>query len=339
MNLLRRYTFLTIILVGLFACDSNRWDTDLEGKQADLHWQRFELDLFEKRGDQLDRGRIEELQTAYPQLLPLYSQAIMRFGDLRDSLTLATFQQFTADKNILELLEAVKKTYPPQELEVELKELEEGFLRYQSHFPNASIPKVKSMISAFTYSTVVDDSLLVIGLDNYLGKEFELYPQAGIPAYKFAHFSREFIVADALKAWLLTDFPSAEAQNLLEQMVYQGKITYLLSAFLPNTPEHLLQDYQEEDLQWCTDNAAEVWSHFLEFELFFSTENHKIRKYMGDAPFIPGFPEGSPGRIGQWLGYEIVKEFMDRNKDIDLKELMSIQDANRILRESKYKPN
>lgn len=195
------------------------------------------------------------------------------------------------------------------------------------------------MISAFTYSTVVDDSLLVIGLDNYLGAEFPLYPQAGIPEYKFSHFSKEYIVADALKAWILTEFPADAAQNLLEQMVYQGRVLYLLSAFLPETKEHILLDYKEEELIWSQENAEEIWAHFLEFELFFETENQKIRKYMGDAPFIPGFPEGSPGRIGEWLGFEIVKEFMDRNKELSLADLMKINEANKILRESKYKPN
>ena len=53
---------------------------------------------------------------------------------------------------------------------------------------------------------------------------------------------------------------------------------------------------------------------------------------MGDAPFVAGFPEWSPGRVGQWVGYQLVKSFMDNNQDVGLKDLMEIQDANRILR-------
>lgn len=339
MNFLRRFTFSLLFIFSLMACDSNRWNVELSNQSADLQWQRFELDLFDKAEAGLNEESILELKQKYPQLLPLYSQAIMRFGNWDDPQSLTTFQQFTSDENILELLKEVKKIFPLNSLSNELRELEDGFLRYQYFFPEKSIPKVKSMISAFTYSTVVDDSLLVIGVDNYLGKDFYLYPQAGIPEYKFSHFSREFMVSDAIKAWLLTEFPADAAQNLLEQMIYQGKILYVLSALLPETQEHLWLDYQPEELEWCNENAVEIWAHFLEMELFFTTENHKIRKYMGDAPFIPGFPEGSPGRVGQWLGFEIVKKYMNKNTQVNLPQLMQLNDANKILQESKYKPS
>jgi hypothetical protein len=305
----------------------------------DLEWQRFDLDLFEHAKDGLSREDLDQLQLEYPQLLPLYSLAVMRFGNPSDSLTLKTYQQFTSDVNILELADRVKEKYPEGSLKNDLLQLEKGLIRFRHFFPDRAVPKVKSMISAFTYSTVVDDSLLVIGLDNYMGSDFELYPEAAIPEYKFSHFSREYMVSDALKAWLITEFPAEAAQNLLSQMVYQGKILYLLSALLPEIEEYYLVDYQLNEWQWCEQNAEEIWSHFLEFELFFTTDNHKVRKYMGDAPFIPGFPEGSPGRVGEWLGFQIVKEYMSRNQKLSLSDLIEQKDANKILRESKYKPS
>jgi len=337
MNFLKRLTFLTIFLAGLSSCENNRWKVDLGTHESQFELGRFELDLFQHSAN-MDSLAIAELKKKYPHLLPLYSQAIMRFGELEDLETILTFEKFTSDVNILELYEAVKEQYPENSLQVESALLSDAFARYQYHFEGVTIPQLRTMISAFTYSTVVDEDLLVIGLDNYLGADFKLYPQAGIPEYKFKHFSKEYMVADAMKAWLLTDFPSDEAQNLLEQMIYNGKIIYLCSALLPELEEHILFDYHVDELLWCQENSEEIWSHFLEFELLFNTENHKIRKYMGDAPFIPGFPEGSPGRVGQWLGYEIVKEFMDRNKDLELKDLMELADANEILRRSKYKP-
>lgn len=321
------------------ACGEGRWQADIEGKNVNLDWQRFELDLFEAAEDGLTESEVSELRKLYPQLLPLYSQAIMRFGKLGTEESLQTLEKFTSDKNILDLYGEVEKHFPRNGLEAEIDQLEEAFLRLQYHFPEQSIPKVKSMISAFTYSTVADDSILVIGLDNYLGKDFRLYPEAGIPAYKFSHFSKEYIVPDAIKAWLLTEFPADGAQNLIEQMIYHGKLIYLTSALLAETEEYLLLDYELKDLEWCQENSVDIWAHFLEMELLFATENQKLRKYLGDAPFIPGFPEGSPGRVGQWVGYEIVKRFMDKQPNLSLSDLMEIEDANRILRESKYKPS
>jgi hypothetical protein len=327
--------FFSIFIIG---CNSHPWDAELGEKSADLGWQRFELYLFELGAGGFTGTEIDQLQENYPRMFPLYMQAIMRFGPIEDPNSIKTLEKFTADPNILELFNAVKTTYPEGELEPEISLIEKGLLRYRHFFPQAVIPQVKSMISAFTYSTAVDDSLLVVSLDNYLGKDFKLYPEAGIPEYKSRHFSRKYMVSDALKAWLLTDFKSSQAQNLLEQMIYQGKIIYLLYAFLPEMEEHVLLNYEAEQLQWCRDNSTEIWAHFLEMELLFTTENYKIRKYLGDAPFIAGFPEGSPGRVAQWLGYEIVKAYMERKKGRTLPQLMQINDANQILQQSKYKP-
>jgi len=337
-NSLLKRSFLLFSIIFLFACDSNPWKVDLQGEKADLKWSRFELDLFDAAKDGFTANDLKQIEATYPNLLPLYSQAIMRFGPLNEATTLATFDRFTSDPPILELYDAVRATYPKGSLDEELKLLQKGLLRFRHYFPRRSIPEVKSMITAFTYSTAVDDKLLLISLDNYLGKDFKLYPQAGIPEYKFNHFSREYMVADALKAWLISEFESKNAQNMLEQMIYQGKVLYLLYAFLPELEENFLLSYEPKELEWCKANAPEVWAHFLAMELLFSTENQKIRKYLGDAPFIAGFPEGSPGRVGQWLGYEIVKAYMKRNRQTTLDQLMQINDANQILQQSKYKP-
>jgi len=333
-----RRSLIIIFTFLLTACNSHPWEVDLNGQSAELNWQRFEIDLFSLAESGFTQTEVDQLQSDYPRMFPLYMQAIMRFGPLNDPNSLKTLEKFTSDPNIVELVEEVQSTYPKGSLQTELDQIEKGLLRFQHYFPNRSIPQLKSMVSAFTYSTVVDDSLLVIGLDNYLGSDFEIYPKVGIPKYKSKYFNRKYMVSDAVKAWLLTEFQSKSAQNLLEQMVFQGKVIYLLYAFLPKVEEHLLLNYDQEELAWCRNNAADVWSHFLEMELLFTTENYKIRKYLGDSPFIAGFPEGSPGRVGQWLGYEIVKAYMQKNKGKTLPQLMQMEDANQILQQSKYKP-
>ena len=121
-------------------------------------------------------------------------------------------------------------------------------------------------------------------------------------------------------------------------MVFNGKVLFVLSTLLPETQKHILFNYSSEELEWCEKNEKEVWSHFINMELLFTDKNFQIRKYMGDAPFIPGFPEGSPGRVGQWMGFNIVSAFMKQNSNMSLEELMKVTDSNKILQESRYKP-
>ena len=236
------------------------------------------------------------------------------------------------------LFKEVMKLYPLNSLDKDVQLMEEGFKRFKYYFPNRVVPEVRTMISAFSYNTVVGDSVLAIGLDTYLGGEFPIYEQTGIPKYKFEKFSREFLVSDAIKAWIVTEFEEEGGKNLLEQMIYQGKILYLLENLLPETEKHILFNYFVEELEWCESNEAEIWFHFIDMELLYTVENHLIKKYLGDAPFIAGFPDGSPGRVGQWIGYQVVSSYMENNSTEGLTSLFEMKDANHILQKSKYKP-
>tara|TARA_B110000503_G_scaffold108752_1_gene162674 strand:+ start:6244 stop:7266 length:1023 start_codon:yes stop_codon:yes gene_type:complete len=334
-------TILSISLLStlvLSSCDSNRFEVATEKITLEQDYWRFDLDVMGVKNDGVSQEEWDLLNEKYPNFLPLYVEGIMGFGRMNDPLIVNIFNQYLNNKDILEVLDQVKEIYPEGSLKPEFADLEDAFKRYHYYFPERIVPNVVTMTAAFNYATAADDQVLAIGLDMYLGSNFEIYPKIGIPKYKFQNFDRLYIVPDAMKAWLLTEFETAGGQDLLEQMIYYGKVAYLLEAFLPNYEKHLFFNYSQEDLAWCQDNEGPIWFHFIDLELLFSTENHQIRKYMGDAPFVAGFPEGSPGRVGQWVGYQLVKSFMDNNQDVGLEGLMEIQDANRILRMSNYKP-
>ncbi|MEZ5023093.1 MAG: hypothetical protein R2728_07510 [Chitinophagales bacterium] len=58
---------------------------------------------------------------------------------------------------------------------------------------------------------------------------------------------------------------------------------------------------------------------------------------MEEGPTTMGLPE-SPSKIGIWLGWQIVNEYMGRNKGTSLDELLQMNDSQELLRKSKYKP-
>jgi len=327
-----------LVAFALSSCDSKRWEVTTEKITIDQDYSRFDTDLLEVREGGVSQNEWNFLDEKYPNFFSLYVEGIMGFGRINDPLIVNTFNQYLANKDIAEVLNEVQRVYPKESLLNEFTQLEDAFKRYHYYFPERMIPDVVTMTAAFNYATAANDQVLAIGLDMYLGGDYEVYPQISIPKYKFKNFERPFMVPDAMKAWLLTEFETAGGQDLIEQMVYYGKVIYLVDAFLPDHEKHLFFNYTPEDLVWCEDNEGPIWFHFIDMELLFATENHQIRKYMGDAPFVAGFPEGSPGRVGQWVGYQLVKSFMENNKDIGLKELMEIQDANQILRKSNYKP-
>jgi len=332
------YFILIVAIVLQVGCDNNRWEVDTSTATLNLEFKRFEQDLFIAASEGFSEEEQIQLYEDYPQLLPLYLSGIMHFGSVKQERSWLQLTEFVTNEDIKSLYQNVEKEYPKNALRSEERQLTEGFTRYHHFFSGRTIPQVATMISAFNFSIAAADSLLIVGLDNYLGSDFKVYAKTGIPQYKFKQFDRKYLVSDAMKAWLTTEFEEEGGKNMLQQMIFQGKILYLLSALLPDIEKPVFFNYTPEELAWCEENESPIWFHFVDMELLYSVENFQIRKYLGDAPFISGFPEGSPGRVGQWVGFQIISSYMENNTNKSLKDLMELTDANKILQQSNYKP-
>ncbi|MCB0801477.1 MAG: hypothetical protein KDB74_00130 [Flavobacteriales bacterium] len=330
---------LFLLAVAFNSCESNRWKRDVTSISYDSKIQRFEVDLFKLNESGINETTLKQLYNKYPQLFELYTQAILKLPQVNSPTATFEFDQFVNNKDILDLFHEVEKAYPLGSLTSEELEIKEALKLYKSYFPESKLPALYTIISLFGYNIVVDDSLLAISLEMYLGGDFKYYPSTNIPKYKFKNFDRKFMVSDAVKAYLISEFDEGGGKNLLEQMIFYGKIAYLQKAFLPKTEEHVLFNYNIEELAWCEDFESEVWFHLVDMDLLYTGESEKIRKYLDDAPFIPGFPEGSSARVGKWIGYRIVSSYMNSNSSVSLAELMNEKDANQILLKSKYKPS
>lgn len=330
--------FLYIFLLWiLLSCQEKSWKVDTSQSTYEINLKRFDLEFFEKADDGLDSADWAILQENYPQFLPLYMEGVLRMT-MDASEDFYELNQLLQNSDVKTLFSDVEKAYPRADLEAEILELQEAFRFFSHYFPDKKLPEVYSLVSLFSYNIVVDEAMLGLCLDLYLGAEYKFYPSTQIPRYRFKNFERKYLVADALKAYLIAEFDQGGGNNLLEQMIFYGKIAYLQAAFLPELEEELYFNYNEEELAWCEENEAEIWFHFVDMDLLYTNETAQIRKYMDDAPFIPGFPEGSSARVGKWIGYQIVKEYMESQDQLGLAELMAEEDANKILLKSKYKP-
>ena len=113
---------------------------------------------------------------------------------------------------------------------------------------------------------------------------------------------------------------------------------YLLSVFMPNEKPEDLMGYTPEQWKWCKSYKKEIWGTIIENKDLFSTNMLLISKYMNDAPFTAPVSQDSPGRLGTWLGWQIVDSYMRKNQNIGLKNLMDENNYQKILEESGFKP-
>jgi len=328
------------ILSGLLiSCDSERLDIDVSDINVEIQIKRFEKDLFELDPDNILEN-IPLFSAKYGLFYELFNKNIINIGGIENPVYKNSLGDFITDPDMRSVYKDCMDQYTDMEDIAET--LANAFKHYKYYFPSKPLPEIITFISGFNYNIVTTDSILAIGLDMYLGTDYKYYSMLQLPKYRTNNFHKEAIVPDCLKGWATSEFENNNSKkDLLSQMVYNGKLLYFMDAMLPDISEHsgLKIGYTTEQKRWCSQNESNIWAFFVEQKLLYSTDHSENIKYIGEAPFTPGFPEGSPGRVGQWLGWQIVRAYMNNNPDVSLKELMEEEnDGQKILTKSKYKP-
>jgi hypothetical protein len=218
-------------------------------------------------------------------------------------------------------------------------QLSDAFMRYRYYFPEKQVPAVYTFISGFNQSIVVGDSILAIGLDKYLGTDCEYYKRLGLHQYLVKNMTKDKILSDCISSWCSTEFVYNDSvDNVLSNMIYQGKIWYLTKSLLPGHPDHLIAGFTEDELAFCRNNEARMWEYLIEYKILFMSDRLTIQKFIGNGPFTKDFSTASPARAADWIGWRIVEKYAAGNRSLTMQEIMAENDFQKILALSKYNP-
>ncbi|MCL2682293.1 MAG: DUF2268 domain-containing putative Zn-dependent protease [Bacteroidales bacterium] len=298
-------------------------------KSSPIPIKRYEIALME-----IDTNRVgEELHRLYKEF-PLFLEG----ADLDDPHNQEQILNFVTDPRSKELLNDILEKYPnltPLE-----KTFGESFKRYNLLFEKEKIPTIYTYMSYLDYDNrvIFMDSVLVIAIDMYLGADNKHYNAIALPMYIRMRLDEPFIAVDGMRAvahYQLEKTPQS-LQTLLDHMIFNGKVAYFLEKTLPNTDAAIRFGYTPEQMAWCRKNEKTIWSYLVGSKLLYERDSFKYRTFVSEAPTVQIFP-GSPGRIGHFLGYRIVKKYME-NTGQTVPELFAETDSQKILRLSNYRP-
>jgi hypothetical protein len=291
---------------------------------------RYDLDLF--------RANISNLKPALEALRPQY-----RFfldTNLNDTVKLMEMKSYLENERNQLLYREVEKKFT--DLGTLQSGLTQAFRHCKYYEPDFRVPRVYSYISGCDYmnSIQVADSVMLIALDCFLGKDNTFYVQDALPLYQVVRMDPDYIVPEAMSALCAAAYPSpAPGNTLLEQMVEAGKRVWFTDAMLPDTPGCLKMGYTPGQFEWASKNEQQVWAAIIENNMLYSTSGQVLRTFMADGPFTAEFSKESPPRLGEYIGWRIVSKYMDDDPGISLRELMEERDAQKILTQSRYKPS
>ncbi len=334
-----KISFLTIIILLLFSCNGkNNLKVNISNIKKVPDYVRFEQKLFDiPLKDTLQE--FTNLRNQHPNFFDLFTYKVIQIGGINDSHFNFYISKFLTDSLITDVKAQTDKVF--SDFKTIKKELNKAFKYYQYHFPQKPLPTIYTYISGFNQSIIVTENILGIGLDKYLGTDNDYYQQlANVQRYKIKNMKPEKVATDAMYGWLITEFePSKNTNRLIDFMIYNGKILYLLDALFPDTSDDLKIGYTKEQLQWVKDNELPMWTSIVENKMLYSNKRMNIIRYINDGPTTNGFPQQSPAKTGVWLGWQIVRKYMKEHPQVTLQELIDNHDYQQILSQSKYAPH
>lgn len=308
------------VVIAMSCKNNNTLENDIAKINTDVQIERFDQ-LFA----QVTSKKLPELKMAYP---------FMFSEKYPDSFWLDK----KADTLQIQLFNEVDKTFSNFE-DIEA-EIESFFNHLRYYYPEFNLPRMITTTNDVDYRNrvVVTDTIAVIALDSYLGSDHEFY--GGISKFLKANLNKEQIVVDLANAYAKKYTYHPNRKTLLDEMIYFGKLLYFKDVMLPFKTEPERIGYTEDELEWAIANESYIWRFFVSRELLFSTDTKLPRRFINPAPFSKFYLEhidaDSPGRLGQYIGWQIVRAYMEQN-DVSLKDIL-IKSTEDIFNNSKFKP-
>lgn len=312
--------FLVGCLFLGFSCkQEDKTKLEIEKIPVNLNISRFDREFSQASAENLG-----ELKQQYPYLFP---------AQFPDSIWLAKL----SDTIQIELSEEVEMEFG--DFKAETDALTQLFKHIQYYFPQTSVPEVVTITSDVRYNdrVILTDTLLLLGLDCYLGQDHRFYQS--IQRYVATGLDKRYIDSDVASAFAKKVIRYPRNRTFLARMVHYGKELYLKDRLLPEAKDADKIGYTDEEMEWALANEEQIWRHFVERELLYSTDSKLDRRFLDPAPFSKfqlELDNESPGRLGRYMGWQIVRAFM-QNNDLSLQQMLSVS-GDEIFRKSNYKP-
>jgi hypothetical protein len=338
-----RLPSLTLLIILFVSCKHQKDIPDVSHIKVNVQIHRFDQDFFS-----VDTNNLENAMTAlykkYPSFLPLYFEFFSPVNFMVQQQK-KTYREAVLEyyRNIKPLYSSVQKKYSNIQF---IRDGLEDNLRYvKYYYPSFRTPSVLASVESLNpenaqeiYGTTYYHDTLVISLQMFMGNDFSAYDPSQYFDYLRRRFEPQYIIPNSLRAIAGTIYPdSSQSGTLVEQMVEKGKLWYMMDKFLPTTPDSLKTGFTKKQLQWCRENEGNIWGFITKNADLYTVDPEIIQNYIGEAPFTQNMPEVSPGNIGQWVGWQIVRKYANENANLSLQKILSTP-AKKIFQDAHYKP-
>lgn len=335
----RIHIFIYSLMFFCICCSNKHEAPDVSDIDAPVIIHRIDQMLNQDSPGQTRRF-IKDLHKNHPYFSDVYFNKILPLPKPLDT-TQATekwWLDFFMNEDVRALADSIQSQYPDDQY---LTLLWEPLFKYwKFYFPEKKVPEIYTFYSLLNYGLVeLGDNKIGVGLDFFLGSEFEAYHPSLFPAYISKSMAPEYLSTRLATAMIQSEMAALQTHRLIDEIIQGGKQFYILEKLLPHATDSIIFPYPNEKIKWMRQNELETWAMILREEWLYDQNVAKWAKLVHPSPSGPSqMPQESPGEAGIWIGREIVRQYMVRHPEIELSDLLKATDAQKILEDSKYKP-
>jgi len=303
---MKNIIIFSLVILSLFSCkNENAIEEDIAKIDVNFNVERFDFAFANTEPEGLP-----ELKTAFPFLFP---------ESIPDSIWFERMQ----DSNQILLNKVTREKFT--DFKAETNDIQNLFQHLKYYDKTFRTPRVITLTNFVKYR----EKLAVT--------DHQIY--SGIQKYLSANMKPSQIVVDMAKAYAEKQIFQSQKKTLLDEMVDFGKQLYFKDKVIPFKTDAEKIGYTPEQLEFAKANENMIWTKFVEDEMLYDTDSSLPARFIADAPFSKFYLEldnESPGRLGQYIGWQIVRAYVERTGEDVMKVLQKKPED--IFRISKFKP-
>lgn len=328
---MRTYVLLVLVSWLLFSCGNDYCGApDVSDIPINLKVERLDKTLFSLQSKEEIRSFLDKH--------PVYTSQFLKADNYpHDSILVNEIDRLIHDPHIDTVYRETQQVFG------DLSKLKEEFTRafqyLKYYYPDFSPPTIYTVFSGLGTigpDLMVSDSAIMISLEFFLGEDATYRPQ--VYDYILKRYQPEYILPTCIMLYSSKyNVVDEKDQTLLADMIFYGKSYYFTEKMLPCVPDSIIAGYTDAQASLLENNTHVIWTHFIDGKLLYETSRFIKSHYVDERPSVIEISNQIPGRVGRWLGWQIVEEYAEKT-DTPLPELMKQQDIQEIFRQSKYKP-
>ncbi len=224
--------------------------------------------------------------------------------------------------------------------------LENPLKRYKYYFPNKTTPVVVGYVDGYPRTAqagldqiYISPDYLGIGMHYFMGPSFRYYP-LDLPRYirrRCTPLHIPALVVHKMADLIVPEPDLSKNPVLVDYVIQQGIKLYFVDKVLgPAVSDTLKLFYEASQMDWANLYEGRVYKDFV-VDLY-SADAELQRRYCDDSPFTSQLNRGSAPRLGQFIGWRIVAQYMDKHPEVTLDALVEMRDYQKIFKDSGYRP-